>query len=146
MTRNKEKVFFNASVIIAGLYSKTGASAKLLKMAQEGDIKGVISEIVLDETVRHASKIGMTPEEIVKKVNKLGLELVSAPTKLSKSYKNKVKDPGDVHLFTSAVESQSRYLISLDKKHVLSLRDQIRKPEILSPGEFLQILEKYLKI
>ena len=49
---NTPTVFFNASVIIAGFISINGVSAKLLGHIKENKIKGIISEIILDEVLR----------------------------------------------------------------------------------------------
>lgn len=58
---------------------------------------------------------------------------------------NIAKDPDDNELFSVAFESRAGYIISLDKKHVLSLRDEKKevvldnyKVKVLRPAEFLE--------
>ena len=54
----KPKVFFNASVILAGLRSPGGGSGKIIGWVKNGKIDGVISEVIVDEVIRRCSKIG----------------------------------------------------------------------------------------
>lgn len=137
----KKIVFLNASVILAGFASPLGGSAKILKWIKQGKISGVINEIVADEATRHAGKIGLSKREIDRMIDEVNLRVCKAPNKIAEKYKRIVKDPGDIHLFTSTQEQKAHYLISLDKKHVLSLAGKIKNFRIYSPGEFIQELE-----
>ena len=132
-------VFFNASVILAGLNSPKGGSAKVLNLSAKGKIKGFVSEIVVLEAKRHAKKIGLTPDSLEKKL-KTKVKVITAPNKLATKYNKLVKDAGDLHLFTSTEAIKSDYLVSLDKKHVLSLSPKIKTFKILSPGEMIREL------
>lgn len=141
--KKKPLVFLNASVILAGLNSPMGGSAAVLNLSKQGIIKGFISEVVLDETKRHADKIGLNPNQLEQKLRNF-VKIAPAPKRLSKTYYSIVLDMGDIHLFTSAEELKVDYLISLDKKHILSLIDRIKIFSILSPGEFLEKESKLL--
>ena len=134
-------VFINASVILAGLKSPSGGSAKVLKWAEKGKIRGVISEVVLDEALKHSNKVNLSPIKIEKEINKV-VKIIPAPEKEIRRYRNIVKDMGDIHLFTSSENLKTDYLVSLDKKHVLSLSKRIKKYKIISPGELIKRLEK----
>src|SRR3989344_373752 len=109
-------IFFNASVILAGIYSPKGGSAKILKYAKLGKIKGLISEIVFNEVIRNSSKI--------------------------RKYEEVVTDIGDTHLIASAKSYSADFLVSLDKKHILILKNKIRKPKIVTPGELIEVISK----
>lgn len=127
---SRKKVLFNASVIIAGHYSPNGGSGKLLGWVKSEKIEGIISETILDEVKRHIEKC----PDIFKTVS-------PAPNLISvKKYQKIVTDPGDAHLFTTAQETKADFLVSLDKKHVLILKDKIKKPKIVSPGELIESL------
>ena len=132
----KPRVFFNASVILAGLKSPRGGSGKLLAWAKEGKIRAVISEIIVDEVGRHLEKLAIERKKFLKTL--ICFEVLSAPLKLISEYLEIVKDVGDAHLLTSAREANCDYLVSLDKKHVLSLKDKIKEFAIISPGEFIE--------
>ncbi len=131
----KPKVFFNASVILAGLKSPQGGSGKLIYWAKKGKIRAMISEIVADEVQRHLNKLAIKKEKFLKTL--IYFEILPAPTKLAPKYLNIVKDVGDAHLFTSAQQAGCDYLVSLDKKHVLSLKSKIKKFVIASPAELI---------
>ena len=136
-------VFFNASVILAGLASPTGGSAKLLKYVSQKKIRGIISEIILDEVIRRAEKIKFTPQRVQFETLKI-FKYVREP-KLSsvEQFSDVVLDPGDLHVFASAYETDSEYLVSLDKKHFLSLAGKIIKFTIISPKGLIEILNSY---
>jgi len=137
----KPKVFFNASVILAGLRSPVGGSGKILNWASEGRIEGFTSEIILDEARRHSRKIGFSAAKLTKLVEK-SLNIYPAPENLLEKYQKMVLDVGDIHLFTSSEELKVDYLVTLDKKHVLSLSGDVKKFKIVSPGELIEILSK----
>lgn len=138
-----KKVFLNASVILAGLRSPTGGSAKVLGWVKKGNVEGYISEVVLDEILKHVIKVGLTEISVMKKLSVLSMKIAPAPERLRGKYSGKVKDLGDIHLFVSAESLKVDYLVSLDKKHVLSLVDKVNKFKIVSPGE---LIEKLVKI
>ncbi len=137
------KVLFNASVILAGLYSINGASGELLKMVERREIQGVISELIFNEAVRHADKIGLNQEEMVQKVWKVFKNITQSPELvLVEKYLKKVIDGGDAHVLASADREKCNILVTLDKKHLLVLKGKIRGLTILSPGELLSGLRK----
>lgn len=132
------KVLFNASVVLAGLYSTSGASGMLLDMVKTKKIKGVISELIFNEAVRHADKIGLGSKEIEEKILAVFENSVRAPdVNLVERYYGVTIDDGDAHVFASCEGEDCDILVSLDKKHILVLRGKIKNREILSPGELL---------
>jgi predicted nucleic acid-binding protein len=135
-----KKVFFNASVILAGLRSPAGGSGKVLGWVKKGKIEGFISEVVLDEVLKHAGKVGLTEKLVVKKLRVMSMKILPAPERLGSKYSRMVKDLGDVHLFVSAESLKVDYLVSLDKKHVLSLVGKVKKFMVVSPGELIERL------
>lgn len=138
----KPRVFFNASVILAGLNSSAGGSALLLKWAKEKKIKGVISEVVLAETLRHAQKIGWEEKKMEQTILAIFQQVLPAPkTQEVEIWKEIVIDPGDAHLFASAMKTKCDFLVSLDKKHVLILKDKIKNLKIVSSAELIEQLK-----
>ncbi len=135
-----KKVFFNASVILAGLRSPSGGSAKLLDWVKKGKVEGFISEVVLDEVLKHVVKVGLTEKLVMEKLKVVAMKIAPAPEKVGNKYFGMVKDLGDIHLFVSAEFLKVDYLVSLDKKHVLSLVGKIKKFGIVSPGELIEKL------
>lgn len=138
--RQKIRVFFNASVILAGLYSLNGASGELLSLVKQKKIIGIISEIVWNEVLRNTHKVGISQKNTKQWIHQYFL-IISAPDQLQFSqYKKTVINEGDIHLFISAEESKSDYLVSLDKKHVLILQKRITLFRIVSPKELIENL------
>ena len=134
-------VFFNASVILAGLSSPQGGSAKLLNFVRENRIKGFISDIILDEVERRAEKIGKTKEYAQRETLKIFKLILPPPgIKTVEIYSKIVNDPGDSHILASTYEAKTNYLVSLDKKHILSLKNKIKEFNICSPKELIEFL------
>jgi len=139
----KEKVFFNASVVLAGLRSPAGGSARLLFLSKKQKITGIISEIILDEVIRHASKIGLKKSRTDLLAKSIFKHIEKAPNPVTvKKCQKLVIDPGDAHVLASCQEVKTRFLVTLDKKHLLILRKKIKWVKIVSPGELLEILFK----
>lgn len=137
----KPKVFFNASVILAGLNSLTGGSGKLLSWCRNQKINGVISEIVMDEAVRHAEKIKVKPTYIRLTIKSIFNQILEAPAEKNVArYGKIVIDPGDAHILASCYEAKPNFLVTLDKKHLLILAKKVKWIKIVSPGELITSL------
>ena len=133
------KVLFNASVVLAGLRSKNGASGELLRLTQIGQIDGFISQMIFEEIIRHSEKLGLDPTSAKKQVLDIfGKNITKSPQeKTVEKYYSLVSDPGDAHVLASYEEEHCDILITLDKKHLLILQGKIKGINIYSPGEFL---------
>lgn len=136
-------VFFNASVIIAGLHSPQGDSGLLLNWVKTGKIQGLISQIVADEVIRHSPKINLPSPKTLSILHQTFATILPPPAPtLVRQQMPQVTDPGDAHLFASCLESSIDYLTSLDKKHVLSLKSNFHQFQILSPAQLIQKLRQ----
>lgn len=134
-------VFFNASVILAGLASPSGGSAKLLKLSKQKQIRGVISEVILDETVRHAEKIGLEKATAQRLILSLFNKIEPPPKQGSvKASAMLVVDEGDAHVLASCRETKAKFLVTLDKKHLLVLQNKVKGVKIISPKQLLEYL------
>jgi len=134
------KVYFNASVILAGLSSSTGGSAKLLNWVKSGHITGIISEIIADEVIRRSPKIHINPDLAQKQI-RIIFKVVPPPShNLTEKYSHLVADQSDAHVLASAQAASSKFLVSLDKKHILTLQSKIKIFKVVSPGELIKIL------
>ncbi len=134
-------VFFNASVILSGIRSSSGASAKLLRFAKQKRITGLISEIILDETLRHADKIGFSSSAISTVVTRIFVPIYPPPNNIAvRTYTAQVIDSGDAHVLASSRELDADYLVTLDKRHLLVLQDTIKWIKIVSPKELIEQL------
>lgn len=140
---SSEKILFNASVVLAGINSPSGGSAKVLSLARSGKIPGVISEIILDEILRHADKFDLSRQAVDEYCRKTFTKLFPPPTaKIVRRYKGIVIDEGDTHILATCEEEGIKYLVTLDKKHLLILKGKIKGLNILTPGELIEIHSK----
>lgn len=135
------KVLFDTSVILAGIHSPSGGSGKLLTWVKGKRIHGVITEIIVDEALRHNDKLSLSKQELYNSINTLFSAIAPAPpTSLVHSYTKLVHDHGDAHLLASAKELSVTHLVTLDKKHLLSLTTIVKEIRIVSPKEFIELL------
>ncbi len=136
------KTLFNASVVLSGLRSNTGASHELLMLVRKGKLQGKISEIIFGEIIKNAYKLDLQPEVVKKQTEEIYKEaILEAPMKSSvEVFRHIVLDFGDAHVLASAVDEKCEVLVTLDKKHLLVLKGKVENLEILSPSELLEKL------
>lgn len=135
-------VLFNASVVLAGLKSRTGGSGELLQWVKQSKIKGIISETIFDEVLRNAERIGFTRRQAEKGTKDIFIQVLQAPKeKTVERFKEEVLDLGDAHVLASAKEAEVQFLVTLDKKHLLVLKDRIKTFKIVSPGQLIGLLK-----
>lgn len=133
------RVFFNASVLLAGLKNPHGGSGKLITWVRRRAVAGIVSEVVLDEVLRHTVRTGLTRAQVQIRLASSAFMTMAAPTeKEVMAYHSKVIDPGDAHILAASISSRANYLVSLDKKHILVLAGHIKGLIILTPGEFIR--------
>lgn len=134
----KIKVFFDASVLLSGLYSPSGASGELLRLVKTGDILGYVSDLVIEEVVRNLDKVGLTRPSLELILGSFKIVELGRDLSIEESYTIlEFVDIKDLHIFVACYKVKPDFLVSLDKKHILSLRNKINFVKILTPGELL---------
>lgn len=140
--RASKKVLFNASVILAGLKSSKGGSAKVLSWCKKGKIEGSVSQIIVEEAIRNASRIESDEEKIIQNINNIFSKIAPPPSEVSvNKYKMISLSVGDAHVLASAKEEGADFLVTLDQKHLLVLKNKIKEFKIVSPGDLISILK-----
>lgn len=136
------KVFLDASVIIAGLYSPSGGSAVILKLIKKDKIKGATSQTVAGEVQRNISqKLPEIREKFEQILASHKLTILSSPKKEEVLKWYTVIDPKDAHVLASCVASKADYLVTLDRKHFMLPNVQKAVPfKIVTPKELIGIL------
>lgn len=136
------KVFFDASVIIAAILSPTGGSAKLITFAKNKTIIAITSQTVIDEVTDHTEKIHTTPEDVFEYVKESGLLIREQVTQTEIEKVSGVVDPTDAHLVVGARGAACHYLVTLDKKHLLrsDIRKNVAPLRIVNPKKLLDAL------
>lgn len=130
--------FIDASVILAALGSKSGGSSMVLKLIRNGKIAGITSQAVIEEVFRNAYKIKIPESEVSKFVSNSSLKIIPVPTSIEVEKYLGDTVAKDAHVVASAIRSKSEFIITLDKKHLLSTL--IKGLKIVTPGEFLKNL------
>lgn len=134
------KVFLDASVIIAGLYSPTGGSALILRLIEKNKIIGLTSQAVLGEVQRNVVK--KMPEK-VKYYTELtyngNITVLDYPDKKDVSLWYDVIEAKDAHVLASCVKSKADFLVTLDRKHFMLPDVQKEVPfKIVTPKELIE--------
>ncbi len=139
----KRAVFLDASVIIAAMGSESGGSHRILQYCHENRIKGFINSEVLKEISKRAHKVDFPEADIEGFLLWSNLTVLPHPPDAQiQQFSRFTPDPNDIHLLATANRIPNCLLISLDKKHILSVKSKDLGIKILSPGE---LLEKYFR-
>lgn len=137
------RIVFNASVLLSALRSPNGGSGELLKLLRKKRFVGIMSETILDEVLKHADRIPLSKDQVREEISQYFPKIFPAPQEDSVSrYKRLMLDEGDAHLFASYREAKCDYLVSLDKHHILKLKEKIKNVAIVSPADLLRLLKQ----
>lgn len=135
--KHKHKVVFDSNIYLSAIIFG-GNPRQCLELARNKEIELFISKAILLEVVRNLEdKFGWQAYE-VKEVIEGILEFANivSPKRSIKSIK---KDPSDNRILETAMEAKTHYIISGDKKHLLSLK-VFKDIPIISAKQFLDML------
>ena len=134
------RIFIDSSVLFSAANSTKGYSRDLMIMGASGEIALILSNFVLQETIRNLAQLKQPPltelEEILKNAH---IEIVNAG-------KQAVLDAGklivlkDAPIIAAAKIAKVNMLVSMDKKHILG-RPELEtyiKASIVTPAEAYQ--------
>ncbi|OGX06507.1 MAG: hypothetical protein A3G87_05810 [Omnitrophica bacterium RIFCSPLOWO2_12_FULL_50_11] len=135
------KVFLDANVYFVGFSSRTGASALVLEIARRQKIAVYAARFVLREADRNLRKKS-TPANLKsfrRYVQNVKIHVVPFPKEETTQPYEDDLHLKDLPVLGAALESKADYLLSLDKKHLLTSRltHRVKKLNIMSPGDFL---------
>lgn len=133
------RVFFDTSVLIAGVKNKIGGSGFLLLLTEKGRIRAILSSLIIEETRRNlGTKLGQKATlEFVAWFAKTKPIIVQVSKAEIERY-HKFVATKDAHVLAAAAKSKAQVLVTLDQKHLLSLRDKASFPfRILLPLELI---------
>lgn len=136
------RIYFDASVVIAAILSKTGGSAKLIQFVRLGVVVGVISQTVIAEVEEHASKIGKTSSEIRQFIQDNKIIVRKKISEAEEEPYQGLVEEDDIHIVAGAKLTKCDYLVTLDKKHLLKdeVKKFVRPTKIVSPKDYLEEL------
>lgn len=142
------RAVFDTNVFISALFNPKRPPAQLLELALLGNIKLIISPQLIEEidrvlayprVIKLLKKRKVAPGEIEKSIAKALKVAVLTPGNLT--VKAIADDPADDPVLACALEGQADFIISGDH-HLLDLKTY-QGIDIVSPAEFLKIIESY---
>lgn len=135
--RKSNRVFFDSSVLIAGLASPDGGSSVLPAMAEMGLITPVISEMVVTEVIRNIEKkLPRCLHQYYRIFKALPFEIAD-PTEDCVISARKLINEKDAIILAAAMNAKIDFQVTLDR-HFLTA-DLPKLPfTVCSPGELLE--------
>jgi putative PIN family toxin of toxin-antitoxin system len=141
-------LFFDANVLVASTFSKTGASFKILQKSVLQKFTVMVSEQVLKEA---GNKLASTsPEDLQRYKDFLRVLdkntkfiIVADPTPSEIKSIASLTNKHDVPILAAAIKSRPDYLITNNRRHFIKPKVQTACPfKIMTPDWFLR---KFLK-
>ena len=138
------RAVLDTSVLVSALLEPLGPSAELLRKASSGAFELLVSETILDEL-----KSFLCRTRIRKRLENPREESEAFLIMLSSRFDELEPgplldlvqtDPDDNHVIAAALSAAAHYLVTGDKRDLLSL-ECIRGVRIVSPRQFIEILE-----
>ena len=136
------RVFVDASVLFAACYSASGASREIVRLAIQGGVRLVMSDVVQEEARRNLKAKAPKALPFLDQL----LELV--PYELVEATREEVlraqayTEAKDAPVVAAAVQAQAEYLFNLDRVHLVEVPGVAEGSgmAIVLPGILLQIL------
>ncbi|MCC6298036.1 MAG: PIN domain-containing protein [Anaerolineales bacterium] len=138
------RIFIDSSVLFSAANSAKGHSRDLMLMSASGEVNIVLSDFVLEETVRNLSQLKQPPLEALEELlenARIEIAEVSSQAVLEASKLIVLKD---APIIAAAKSARVDMLVSLDKKHILNrpeLETYIRA-SIVTPANAYQKLKE----
>ncbi len=142
-TGKKIKVFFDSSVIIAGLASTKGASCMLLSLAEMEVIEPYICEQVVTEVIKNVEKkLPSCVPQFFTLFKKLPFIMVDA-TEDNITFSLQLINKKDAVILAAAITAGVDALITLDKHFLKGDLKEKLKLSLCTPGEFLRYVQGF---
>lgn len=139
-------VFLDSSVILAGMASPLGGAGFLLQAARKKKISLIATPLIINEVNRHLSKLKLQSKQLKTLLNRRIICLVKDPDEaIISRCRRLTADPDDAHVLAGAILANANFLLSLDKKHVLTKRvkKHLFPIRVFSPEQFWQSLKSH---
>lgn len=136
------KVIFDANILISFLLTRGETISKILNYWQENKFEVLTTDEILTEIKLVLGRF--VAAKLISKSSALALlERLEREAEIFPSFSIVTLSPNkkDNRYLAAAKDGKVDYLVTGDKKHLLSLK-RFGKTEIISPAEFTKILEK----
>jgi predicted nucleic acid-binding protein len=135
------RVFSDTSVLFSAVWSDTGASRLIFKLAEAGAIRLLVSRQVLAEAdVAVRKKNPDALPDLAMSLEAARVEIVaSAGRKNVDEIAPHIGHPGDAQILADVIGAAADYFVTLDREHFLNNRKarSVSKIPIGTPGDFL---------
>ncbi len=137
------RIFIDSSVLFSAANSAKGHSRDLMLLSASGQINLILSDFVLEETIRNLSQLKQPPlAELEELLENATIEIVEI-SRQAVLGAGKLIVLKDAPIIAAAKFARVDMLVSLDKKHILN-RPELEsyiKASILTPAEAFQKLK-----
>ena len=140
--KNKPRVVFDTNIFISALIFG-GNPRMCLELAKEGSVQLFSSRAILLELAdKLRQKFDWKNDDIVDVIE--GVATIATIVRPMQAIHLIKQDPADNRILECAQEARADFIISGDKKHLLSLK-KFKKTQIISAKEFLEMFYKKLQ-
>jgi len=140
MPRTTLKIFLDTSVILAAFGSPKGGSCLILDN-QDKKYRCITSLDVIVEALSKVEKFKTSEKEMKGWIKDKNILITQSPKPEKKAKFDKiVVDRKDRHVLAAAKEIKADFLLSLDRKHIVTakVKNSMNPIKVLTPKEFLQ--------
>jgi predicted nucleic acid-binding protein len=140
MEQEPIEVFIDASVLFAASDSSKGASRELIRLALRGQIVLVANKFVLDETAKNLANkrpAALPSFQVIHEAVNFKIINPTIDEVLAMQPYTALKDAPH---FATAIKAKVYCLVSLDRKHMIDIRNRVEESlglRILLPAELL---------
>lgn len=144
----KVSIFLDSSALIAGIISEIGAAHVLLQLGETQDIVLMVSELVIEETIRSvARKSPENLEDVQTEIKKARINIHPDPSDEEiQANLYLIDDRDDVPVLLAAMKAKVDYLATHDRQHFLDNPKVAEKAgiKIGTPGDVLAWIRENL--
>ena len=139
------KVVIDTDVMVAAIRSSTGASSRIVLLAQTGRFQILVSVPLLFEyeailkRPQHLKAANFTVEDVDEFID--ALATIAIPVSPYYLWRPVLKDPNDEMVLETAVNGQADFILTFNTRH-LATGAQRFGIEAIQPGEFLRRITK----
>lgn len=135
------KVFLDANILFAAAYSPMGGSALILELGEKRVINLYSSRLAVKEAEKNL-RIKASEAQIdrfYQLLNEAKIVFVEVDRNKAKAKYKRLVEEKDAPILAAAIRSKSKFLITLDRKHLLTPKVQKTKLSlmIVTPGQFI---------
>ena len=145
MAPERWRVFLDTNVLIAGLASRTGASAAILDLGEAEELRIILSRQVLVEADRTMlAKFPDLMERYRAFIKNLAPLLAEDPPSALVQEAAQCIHPNDAPILAAAKQEHIEYLVTLNTRHFMNPQARAFLPiPIVTPAEFLAVFRNF---